>query len=176
MKTVTMKTKQRGVTLITALIMLIILTLLTFSSIKSSIANLRITGNAQIDGEAAAAAQQTIEAVISSNFASNPVAASSVAIVGSYTVKVPAPACNGSTPVLNSSLNPNNPDDYPCYSSGGSNNTGIFFVSGASQTSTVSWCYAQNWDVQAQVNDPTSGANETIHQGVSLKVPAGTTC
>lgn len=171
---ITMKDRQRGATLITALVMLIVLTMLTFSSVNSSIASLHVVGNAQIGGEAAAAAQQTIELVISSNFTANPVPVS--AVVGGYTVTVPAPACNGSTPILNSSLDPTNPDDQPCYSSGSVNNTGIFFTSGVSQTTTVSWCYSQKWDVQAQVNDPGTGVNETTHQGVSLKVPAGTTC
>lgn len=177
MKPITMKNNQRGATLITALVMLIVLTLLTFSSISTSIANLRITGNTQTEGEAAAATQQAIEQMISSNFTANPNPAASSVIVGAYTVTVPVPACAGSTPILNSSLDPTNPDDQPCYSSSSSSNTGIIFVSGTSATNTMSWCYAQSWDVQAQVNDAaTGGANVTTHQGVALKVPAGTTC
>ncbi len=174
MKPIAMHTKQTGATLITALIMLLVLTLLTFSAIKSSIANLRIVGNAQVSGEAAAAAQQTIEQVISTNFTANPVPVS--AVVGSYTVSVPTPTCNGSTPILNSALDPTNPDDQPCYSSGSVSNTGIFFVSGTSQTSTMSWCYRQKWDVEADVNDAATGAAEQTHQGVALKVAAGTSC
>ncbi len=168
------KHQQRGATLITALVMLIVLTLLTFSAIKSSIANLRIVGNAQTGGEAAAAAQQTIEKVISTNFTANPVPVS--AVVGSYTVNVPTPTCSGSTPILNSALDPTNPDDQPCFSSGSANNTGIFFVSGVSHTMTVSWCYRQKWDVEADVSDAVTGAIEQTHQGVALKVAAGTTC
>ncbi len=170
------KHNQRGATLITALVMLIVLTLLTFSAIRSSIANLRIVGNAQVGEEAAAAAQQTIEQIISTNFTTvaNPVTVT--AVVGSYTVKVPPPTCNGSTPILNSALDPSNPDDQPCFSSGSANNTGIFFVSGVSHTMTVSWCYRQKWDVEADVNDAVTGAVETTHQGVALKVAAGTTC
>ena len=174
MKPTTMKSKQQGATLITALVMLIVLTLLTFSSINTSIANLRVTGNSQTEEEAAAATQQEIEQVISVNFTANPVATS--AVINSYTVNVPAPACQGSTPILNSSLDPTNPDDQPCYSSSSSNNTGIMFVSGAQASNTMSWCFAQDWDVQAQVNDAATGANVTTHQGVALKVPAGTTC
>lgn len=174
MNTTTMKRTQQGATLITALVMLVVLTLLTFSAIRSSIANLRIVGNAQTSGEAAAAAQQTIEQVISANFTANPQPVS--AVVGAYTVTVPTPTCNGSTPILNSALDPVNPDDQPCYSSGSVNNTGIFFVSGASQTSSISWCYRQKWDVEADVNDSATGAVEQTHQGVALKVAAGTTC
>src|SRR5512135_3397489 len=102
-KPMTMKDKQRGVTLITALIMLVVLTMLALSSIKSSTADLRIAGNTQIDSEAIAAAQRTTEQVISSNFTGNPAAAASTVAVGSYQVTVPAPNCLGSTAILNSS-------------------------------------------------------------------------
>lgn len=174
MKTTTMKSNQHGSTLITSLVMLVVLTLLTFSSIGTSIASLRVVGNAQSEEEAAAAGQRTIELVISSNFTTNPVPTS--AVVGTYTVAVPAPACKGSTPILNSSLDPTNPDDQPCYSSSSASNSGIFFASSVAASTTMSWCYAQKWDVQAQVNDATTGANVTTHQGVALKVAAGTTC
>ncbi len=174
MKTATMKNRQQGATLITAIVMLIVLTLLTLTSVNSSVASLRVVGNAQVGGEAAAAAQQSIEQYISSNFTVAPAAAS--AVVGAYTVNIPLPACNGSTPVLNSSLDPNNPDDQPCFSSGSVNNSGIFFVSGTSATTTVSWCYSQKWDVEADVSDAVTGASETMHQGVALKVAAGTDC
>lgn len=165
---------QRGAILITGLVMLVVLTLLALSAIKSSTTDLRIAGNAQTDEEVVAAAQRTTELVISSNFTANPVASS--AVIGGYTVNVPVPACKGSTAIPNSSLDPTNPDDQPCYSSSSASNTGIFFVSGASAANTMSWCYAQKWDVQAQVNDATTGANVTTHQGVALKVPAGTSC
>lgn len=167
-------TRQRGITLITALVLLVVLTLLGLSAMRSSLADLRIVGNAQASDEAAAAAQRVIERVISSNFTANPVAVA--AVVGPYSVKVPAPACNGSTPISNSSLDPSNPDDQPCFSSGTSSNTGIIFVSGASASHTVPWCYSQKWDVQAQVNEPKTGVSETTHQGVALKVAAGTDC
>lgn len=166
--------RQRGATLITGLVMLVVLTSLALSAIKSSTTNLRIAGNTQADEEAVAAAQRTTESLISSNFTANPVASS--AVVGPYTVNVPAPACHGSTAILNSSLDPANPADQPCFSSASANNTGLVFVSGTQATNTISWCYAQKWDVEADVNDPTTGANVTTHQGVSLKVPAGTTC
>lgn len=165
---------QRGFTLVTALVLLLILTLLALSAMRSSIADMRIVGNVQTSEEAAAAAQQMIEQVISSNFTASPVAAT--AVVGSYQVTVPVPACNGSTPILNSSLDPTNPDDLPCFSSDSASNSGIYFVSGAAATTTVSWCYSQKWDVQARVNDKRTGVSETTHQGVALKVAAGTDC
>ena len=61
------KNRQRGATLIVGLIMLIALTLLVVSAIRSGTTNLRIAGNTQIQEEAKAAAQQAIEQYISTN-------------------------------------------------------------------------------------------------------------
>ena len=80
------KQRQSGATLITALIMLIVLTLLVVSGIRSSNTNLRIAGNVQMQAEASAAAQQAIERVISSaNFDISP------QTVGSYSVTIARP-------------------------------------------------------------------------------------
>jgi Tfp pilus assembly protein PilX len=177
-----LKYKQRGTTLLVALIMLVVLTLLAISAIRSSNTNLRIAGNMQMAGEAAAAAQQVIEQTISSNFTTTP--ASSVTAVdingngtNDYTVNIAVPACSGSVPLLNSNLNMSNPNDVPCFSSSTASNTGIISASGTPATTGQSWCYDQQWDVQSQATSLTStGADVTIHQGVSLRVAAGTTC
>jgi len=179
MNILTTKTRQAGATLITALVMLIVLTLLTFSAIRSSMANLRIAGNAQVGAEAAAAAQQTIEQVISSNFTSNPVAVT--AVVGAYTVSVPTPACTGSTPVLSASLDYYNPDDRQCFPPGTDPNPNLIDRIGQNgqrqnQLATQPYCFSQRWDVQANVNDPATGAVEETHQGIALRVGLGVAC
>lgn len=165
--------KQKGVTLITALVMLVVLTLLVISAIRSSNSNLRIVGNMQLQEEAVAAAQQATEIVLSTNFTASPTAINMPVNVGAATYQVtgPVPTCMGSRPVLNS--DPNIPSE--CISSGTAQNTGIMFGSAPSATGT-SWCYDQQWDVSASVSDPNTGANATVHQGVTLKVPAGTDC
>jgi len=173
---------QRGVTLLVGLIMLVVLTLLVISAIRSSTTNLRIVGNMQMQEEAAAAAQQAIEQVISSNFTANPV--SSVITVdinndgtADYSVSVAQPTCTGSVPLMNANLNAANPSDAPCMSSSTASNTGIMFASGTPATAGQSWCFMQQWDVQAQATSLTgTGAAATLHQGVSLRVPAGTQC
>lgn len=167
------KHRQNGATLITALVMLVVLTLLVLSAIRSSTTDLRIVGNMQIQQEAIAAAQQGTEVILSSNFTANPVA-SSVAVNinnANYTASVSVPVCKGSRALLNS--DPGLPTE--CLSSGSAQNTGIIYASGA-QTGGTSWCYSQQWEVQTNVNDPNTGAATEIHQGVSLYVPVGTTC
>jgi Tfp pilus assembly protein PilX len=58
--------KQRGVTLVVTLIMLVLLTLFAVSAINSGMINLRIAGNMQSQDEARAAGQVAIERYISS--------------------------------------------------------------------------------------------------------------
>jgi len=167
------KHRQNGATLVTALVMLVVLTLMVISAIKSSTVNLRIAGNMQIQEEAIAAAQQTTEQMLSFNFTALPAAQNVTTTIGStaYPVAVPTPVCKGSRPLLNSE--PNLPQT--CLSSGSLQNTGIIFSSGVASGGT-SWCYAQQWEVQTNATDPNTGATTIMHQGVSLNVPAGTGC
>lgn len=164
---------QHGATLITALVMLVVLTLLVISAIRSSTTSLRIAGNMQVQEENIAAGQQAIEQVISSNFTAAPAPATIPVVISgtTYPAQILTPVCTGSTPLLNST--PNLPSD--CLSSGSVQNTGIIYTSGVANTQ-MSWCSAQQWVVQATVSDPRTGATATIHQGVSLNVPSTITC
>ena len=171
------KNKQNGATLITALVMLIVLTLLVLSAMRLSTTNLRIVGNMQFQEEAVASAQQATERVMSSSrFTTAPTATTEnidINLDGNtdYTVNIDAPTCSGSKAVLNST--PNLPSE--CISSGAAQNTGIFFASGV-QAAGTSWCFAQQWDIRSTVQDSRTGASVSMHQGVSLNVPAGTDC
>lgn len=168
-----LKRKQRAITLITALIMLVVLTLLVLSALNSSTTNLRVAGNMQVQQEAVAAGQQAIETVISNNFALAPAASTVMVPMGgaTYAATVPVPVCTCSKPLLNS--DPNLPVD--CLSGGKNTSTGIVFSSGPVSTGT-SWCYAQQWEVRASVQDANTGTSTTLHQGIYLDVPAGTMC
>lgn len=172
--------RQRGATLIVALIMLVVLTLLSISAIRSSNTNLRIAGNMQMVGEATAAARQGIEQVISGNFTAAPAAADIPVDINAngaadYTAHVTKPECKGSVPLKNDELNKSDPKDVPCFSSSTASNTGIIYSSGVAPATGMSWCYGQQWDIEAQATSP-AGADVTVHQGVSLRVPAGTAC
>lgn len=171
---VTIKSSQRGATLITALVMLVVLTILVISAIRSSTVNLRIAGNAQIGEEAAAAAQQAVEWTISTNFTLNPFGAAQTTPINTYyQVTVPVPACTGSTALPQASLDPTNPNDAACFThspiSDGEFSALNPLPSGNSD------CLSQQWDVQAHAADAT-GASATVHQGVGLRVAKGTSC
>lgn len=169
---------QRGSTLLVALVMLVLLTLIALSTMNATTSGIQIVGNTQFREEANAAAQEGIEKIISSNFTANPVASSVAVTFGaaSYTAQVEKPDCISSVAITNASLNPNNPDEAVCLGSGAAGNTGIVAASGVASPTAQSWCYRMQWDIRATVNDSNTGANTAVHQGVFLRVPAGTEC
>ncbi|MDP4030530.1 MAG: hypothetical protein Q8P42_16390 [Gallionella sp.] len=174
----TLTYSQRGSTLLVALVMLVLLTLIALSSMNATTTSIQVVGNAQFREEASAAAQQGIESVISSNFTALP--ASSVATVtfgaASYPVQVEVPTCMNSVGLTNGELNPDIPADAVCLGSGAAVNTGIIGASGVLVASAQSWCFKQNWEIRATAADADTGANTAVHQGVFIRVPAGTTC
>jgi type II secretory pathway pseudopilin PulG len=174
---------QRGSTLLVALIMLVLLTLVAISAMNSTTSSIQIVGNSQFREEARTLAQQAIEGVISYNFTVLPPATSSVGFdinmdgTTDYTACVPTPVCMGSKPIQNTDLNPNVAADVPCFSSSTPPNTGIMYASGVPNVTGMSWCLSQQWEVQAKVTDTSlSGAKVNVHQGIGMRVPAGTIC
>ena len=174
--------QQRGSTLLVALIMLVLLTLIAVSAINSTTSSIQVVGNAQFRDEARAIAQQAIEGMMSTNFTPNPVSSAVAVDINKdgqpdYTANVSAPACTSSMPVLNVSLDMTSPNDIPCFSGSAAANSGIMFVSGVQNTTSQSWCFSQLWDIRAVVNDSNvTGAQVDVHQGVGVRVPAGTVC
>ena len=103
--------RQRGISLVLGLIMLILLTLLAISAFQASNVNLRIAGNMQVRQETLAAAQTAIETVLSTPAfidTTTPPAAASVSLNGaSYTVDfTPAPACRSVVDIPSEDLVP----------------------------------------------------------------------
>lgn len=174
--------KQQGATLITALIMLIALTLLVVSGILTSNTNLRIAGNMQVQEEGIAAAQRAVEEVLNSNFAA---AASTLTFSididnnGStdYTATV-VPTCNASKPLTYKELDSNKNADKSCMPSAVAGNSGSLIVnaSGVAASNSQSWCSAHQWDLKSTVVDTTTGSSTTLHQGTFQRVEAGTGC
>ncbi|HEU0220453.1 MAG TPA: PilX N-terminal domain-containing pilus assembly protein [Gallionella sp.] len=170
--------QQRGSTLLVALVMLVLLTLIALSAMNATTTSIQVVGNAQFREEANTAAQQAIESIISSNFTASP-AASSVAVTfgaANYTAQVETPTCTSSIGLTNADLNPAIAADAVCLGSGAASNTGIMGASGVLAPTAQSWCYKQQWDIRTTVADSNTGANTAVHQGVFIRVPAGTTC
>ncbi len=144
--------RQRGMTLVVSLIMLVVITLFVLSAIRLSTANLRTVGNMQARSEAAAASQRAIEDLLSSvsAFTAPGSVASSVTVnvnKTDYTVAVATPVCVKTEPVTGNSYD----------------NSGLALQD-------------TYWDLQTTATNAKSGANVTTHQGVKVRLSASATC
>jgi Tfp pilus assembly protein PilX len=145
--------RQQGGTLLVGLIMLLVLTMLVVSGIRTSNANLKIVGNVQARDEAAAQAQQALEDVLSdvSNFYTPVQRTGSVDADGDgsaeYTVVVSAPVCLKLVTV----------DGYS-----------VDFADSAPKDSY--------WDIAVQVTDARTGATASAHQGAKVRLDATANC
>lgn len=174
------RNRQSGMTLVIALVMLVVLTLLVISAIRFGNINLRIAGNVQNETEAAAAAQVAVESTIATMAASPNISsivaqpAVSISTGGkTYRVSVTAPGCVFNKPVNTDTLDPTKAADRVCFE--GSDQDKLVTASGT-LTATPSACKDQQWEVTAAVADGDSGANVTMLQGASVRVGAQVVC
>lgn len=172
--------RQRGITLITALIMLVLLTLLALTTFNLGKSNLQIVSNMQQRDEATAAAHEVIEETISNtrffvtpdNILANPCGAANTRCVdtngdGTADVKVaikPAPKCVKAPIIKNTALDLSVPEDAKC-SMGSAQ---AFGVTGAVDGSSA--CADSVWEVSAEATDLQSDAKVTVTQGVAVRV------
>jgi Tfp pilus assembly protein FimT len=178
--------RQRGATLIVALIVLVLLTLFAVNSFNIGKGSLQTVGNAQSRNEAMAAAQQAVEeAVSTTRLFKSPGAVilgdpaceggapntQCVDVNGDgntdVTVRLdPQPTCVGANAILNNALDPSNPNDAGCFIQAGQS----FGVAGANTGSSL--CADSLWDVNARADDTVTGASYTVTQGVGVRVAA----
>lgn len=144
-------TSQRGATLLVAMVMLVLLTLMVSSAFTLSTTNLKAVNNMQMREEAMAAANNAIELVISSQFTNT----STVQPINidlnnngstDYTVNVAVPQCVSYT-----------------------------LAESASESSVTLGVMSDKtwdtlWDITATVNDAASGTNLTMRQGVLVRL------
>ena len=143
---------QNGATLIVALIVLTLITLLVVNAFTLSSSNLRAVGNMQARDETIAAANQALELVISSSFTDALVAQEVNVDINKdgttdYTVAVGLPRCIRATEVPN----PDKCDE-------------------ALKALCAENNWHTEWDLQATVGDPVSGASVVVNQGVRVKL------
>ena len=135
--------RQRGMTLIVSLVMLIMLTMFAISTMNLSNSNLKVVGNQQALRAVEAAAQQALERVVSGSAIFSAPAAQTFTIDG-FTVAVTAPVCIRSQIAAGSSLAI--PTLIP--------EMNVF-------------------EVQASTTDSFSGATASVVQGVDLMMLSG---
>jgi Tfp pilus assembly protein PilX len=171
--------RQGGMTLVVALVMLVVLTLLVVSAIRFGNINLRIAGNVQSETEATAAAQVAIETMVNTinaapNISTLPQQTMQVSTGGtSYQVNVVKPACVFNKNIDNSQLDPTKAGDLACFET---TDTEKLVTANNTLTTAPTACKDQQWDVQAGVDDSKSGVKATLLQGVSVRVSAEVQC
>ncbi len=151
--------RQKGVTLIVGLIMLVLITLMVTTAFTLSGTNLKAVGNMQFRNESIAAANKAIEQVVGINFQTGfttipPAQTITLDInndgVADYSVAVAQPVCIQATQVA-----------------GGTGSC-------SSVTLPFSGCgtpnYSTLWDINATVTDIVSGASINVRQGVRVEL------
>lgn len=174
----TPRQRERGITLVVALVMLLALSLLAVWGYNSSTANMRIVGNTQARQETLAAAQAAVEKTISS-----PLFVQHAADVAASPVPVdldgdgaadldarlnPQPACYRVRVIKVNELDPGSPADLNCMGSSSAQNSGIE-IEGAAPPTGDSLCADSEWNVRAEVTDARSNAHVAVNQGIGIR-------
>lgn len=154
--------RQKGVTLIVGLIMLILITLMVTTAFTLSGTNLKAVGNMQFRNESIAAANKAIEQVVGVNFQTGfttipPAQTITLDInndgVADYSVAVAQPVCIQATQVAG---------------------TGAAGLCSSATLDGFSGCgtpnYSTLWDINATVTDTVSGASINVRQGVRVEL------
>lgn len=143
---------QSGATLIVALIMLLMTTMMVSGNFNLSTLNLKAVGNMQVREEALAAADAVLEQVISSPFTDNPSAAAEEVTmdinndsVNDYVVNISTPQCTRAT------------------LSGGVASSSVTLTMPSSTWNTV-------WEILASVTDASTGASVSIRSAVRVRL------
>jgi Tfp pilus assembly protein PilX len=172
--------RQQGITLVTALIMLLLLTMLALASVNLGNSNLQVVGNMQRRDEALSAARAVLEETIStSQFTTTPAAALSNPCGtpnqrcvdtdgdGKTDIKVtlsPPPSCVKVQAIKNSDLDLSNAEDAGCAVGAGQ----TYGVAGAADGNSD--CDNSVWDVSAVATDTATQASVKVVQGVAVRI------
>ena len=142
----TSRKRERGATLVIALVMLVLLALFGLSGYHTSVTDMKTSGNMQARTEALNAAQEAIETAISTaQFVTDPANA----------LQTPCGAPNTFC---------TNTEDLGC-AVGQAQHFGIAGAGGGD-----SLCASTVWQVTAEASSPVSGAKVTVSQGVGIRI------
>lgn len=175
------RSRQQGVTLVVALVILVLLALLGIGAYQTSTTDLKASGNQQARTEALNAAQEAIETTIStSQFVSTPANAIATPCgdpntlcadyngdgVAEYVTRLaPAPACVAVKVIKTVELDLTSASDLGCVV-GQSQQFGVAGAGGGGD----SLCANTLWQLTAEASAPASGAKVSVTQGVGIRV------
>lgn len=169
-------------TLLVAMIMLVLITLLVINTVNLGSGSVQTVSNMQAKNQATAAAEETLQEVISNKrFFETPATVFAEPCAGSYNKKcfnmdadatpdivvslVRDPTCVKASTLKNGELNMNVQEDADCATQGDQR---LFGQGGAPDNSA---CARSVWDIQAQALDMATQARSTATQGVAVTVP-----
>jgi hypothetical protein len=165
--------RQKGVTLLIGLIMLVLLTLLAITSFNLGKNNLLTVGNMQFRNETVRAAEEAIETAISTPAGVNAVTTASIDVNANGTPDVAVTI----TPTLlqahvkkNTALDLSDPNQLGCTLG----QAQTFGVVGAATGNSL--CAATLYDLKAVATEAATGATIDVHQGISVQVPVDAVC
>jgi hypothetical protein len=171
--------KQRGTSLLIALILLAAITFLSVSGFNAGTASVRSVASSAAVREATSAAQAAIDRTISSTlFTTLPEAIAAapidVDIDGNGTIDYqpllrPAPACTRVSPLRMTDLNPADAADLACMGSSVSRTGGIDSED-ASTEAGKSLCASSEWLIRAQASHVRTGVDVALVQGVGVRI------
>lgn len=172
------RARQRGISLVVAIVFLLLMAVLALAGLRGSTTNVQIVGNMQARQEAVNTAQALLETVISTgDFATAPDAVktnakTTVDLNGDGTPDVQAvlkatPVCIRARPIPITELSPTNDEDNKCLASASITNPGIIVSPTPASQNTL--CADTEWDLSAEATDATTGASATVHQGVTVR-------
>lgn len=174
--------RERGVTLVMALILLVMLTMLALTSFNLGKSNLQVVSNMQHRDESIAAAQLTIEEVLSRpQFTNTPNDALTEPCEGDANTRcvdtngdgttdvlvalTPPPACIKVRNVKNTEIDPEVVDQRSCLVG----ETQSFGVSGTALGDSM--CSDSTWEIHAVATDKVTEARVEVTQGIDVRVP-----
>jgi Tfp pilus assembly protein PilX len=174
--------RQRGATLVVALILLVVITLLAVSALGTTTMQLKVVGNMQARNEALAAAQQAIEAAISSlrfvadphNALPDPCGEANTLCTDldgdgtpEYVTRLdPAPTCVYVKAVKESELNLSSAEDLSCAAARARR------PAGQGVWRDESLCADTVWDITADSRATYSRTRVTVTQGIAVRIRA----
>jgi len=200
MKTTQIPQRQRGATLIVAMIFMLIFALIAATSLRSSMSSVQSISNMQWRNESISAANDAIDRVLSSpDFATKTDTVTAAVVAAPYTVDIngdgvadikvtfPAVTIAGTTKagprclryraVPTTNLDPNVAADKGCYPSSAADGSGLAVedptgAAGSSTpvASTQSMCADTQWVIPVRATDEVTNTSVDVSQGASVRV------
>lgn len=158
--------RERGMSLLVVLVMLVVLTLFAVSAINLSTSNLKVVGNMQARQSNESVALQAIESVISSvtPFVTPTAATTFAPVGGTITSTTPNTPTAGDTTLLTSTG----------YTVVVGKRACLFNAPATGYSAVIAIAPEDNhWDFLVTVTDNLTGARSVMHQGVKIRMLAG---